>query len=131
MCLLEEIVEWNDASIRLRSATHCRPDNPLRSQGRLRAIHLCEYGAQAMAVHGALRMEAHGETARPGLLVSLRSVTLSRDYVEDLGGELQIEAVCLLAMDSALQYSFRVTHAGEVIVEGRAAVMLGYKDSGT
>jgi len=55
MCLLQRVLDWDESTVRLATATHRDPANPLRSDGRLRAIHLCEYGAQAMAVHGGLR----------------------------------------------------------------------------
>lgn len=124
MCLLERIVEWDDESIRLQTSTHRSADNPLRSDGRLRAVHLCEYGAQAMAVHGALKSQANGEKAAPGMLVSLRSVSFSRDYIEEVEGLLLVEARCLQASATSLQYSFRVTCADELLAEGRAAVVL-------
>ena len=44
-----------DRRISLRAIGHVDPAHPLRSNGRLHALHLCEYGAQAMAVHGGLR----------------------------------------------------------------------------
>jgi predicted hotdog family 3-hydroxylacyl-ACP dehydratase len=126
MCLLEQVIEWDDARIVLHTTTHQRTDNPLRVDGKLRAVHLCEYGAQAMAVHGALK--AAPERAPPGMLVSLRSVTFARAYIHDLAGPLRIEAVCLQASDSSQQYSFRITHkdaSGDTtIAEGRAAVLL-------
>jgi predicted exporter/predicted hotdog family 3-hydroxylacyl-ACP dehydratase len=125
MCLLEQLVEWNDQRVVLETATHRSLDNPLRANGRLRAIHLCEYGAQAMAVHGALRAQADDQRAAPGMLVSLRSVTFRCDYVDDLPGNLRVEAVCLQAGASSLQYSFRITHAQALLAEGRAAVVLG------
>lgn len=125
MCLLERIVEWNEESIVLASATHRALNNPLRRENRLRAIHLCEYGAQAMAVHGAMKAKANGGEAQPGMLVSLRAVTLKRDYIEDLPDELIVHAQCLQATQSTLQYSFRVTHRDELLAEGRAAVVLG------
>lgn len=124
MCLLERIVEWSDERIRLESTTHRSLDNPLRRDGRLRAIHLCEYGAQAMAVHGGLRSQAAGTQAAPGMLVSLRGVQFTRDYIEDLPGALVIEAVCLQASATSLQYTFRITHDSELLAEGRAAVVL-------
>lgn len=122
MCLWEHIVGWDDARVVLETGSHHAADNPLRSNDRLRAVHLCEYGAQAMAVHGALK--AAPERAPPGMLVSLRSVTFARDYIDDLAGALRVEAVCLQAGDSSQQYSFKITHAGEVVAEGRAAVLL-------
>lgn len=134
MCLLERVIEWSEERILLETTTHRALENPLRRDGRLRAIHLCEYGAQAMAVHGALRTrgaarQAAAETrpsaAAPGLLVSLRAVAFSRDYVEMLPGFLRVEAICLHATTATLQYRFRVSHADEILADGRAAVVLG------
>lgn len=124
MCLLERVVAWTDETIRLETSTHRSPENPLRSDGRLRAVHLCEYGAQAMAAHGALKSQAHGAHASPGMLVSLRSVQFSRDYIEDLPDVLVVEAKCLQANETSLQYTFRITHRDELLAEGRAAVVL-------
>jgi predicted hotdog family 3-hydroxylacyl-ACP dehydratase len=124
MCLLERVVEWDDQRVVLETASHRSPANPLRANGRLRAVALCEYGAQAMAVHGGLRSTASGVRAKPGMLVSLRSVMFRRDYVDDLPGMLQVEAVCLQADAASLQYRFKITHGEDVIAEGRAAVML-------
>ena len=125
MCMLERVLEWDANVIRLSTDTHRSPTHPLRHAGRLRSVHLCEYGAQAMAVHGALKARASGATAEPGMLVSLRGVSFSRDYIDDLPDELIVEAQCLQASPATLQYQFSVTHAGELIAEGRAAVMLG------
>lgn len=122
MCLLEDVIEWDDTRIVLATSTHRSPNNPLRVDGKLRAVHLCEYGAQAMAVHGALK--AAPGRAPPGMLVSLRSVTFAREHIHDLGGALRVEAVCLQATDSSQQYSFRIAHGDEIVAEGRAAVLL-------
>ena len=124
MCLLERVIEWTPERVTLATATHRSHDNPLRSGERLRAIHLCEYGAQAMAVHGGLVARAAGETAQPGLLVSLRDVHLLAEYIDDLPGELVVEAGRLHAAPGSWQYWFRALHAGKELVNGRAAVML-------
>jgi predicted hotdog family 3-hydroxylacyl-ACP dehydratase len=127
MCLLERVVEWDERSIVLETSTHRSAANPLRMNGRLRAVHLCEYGAQAMAVHGALKSRAAGEHAAPGLLVSLRSVSFAQDYIENLPCDLRVEAHALQAGVAGLQYDFRVTHSGQWLATGRAAVMLGQR----
>jgi predicted hotdog family 3-hydroxylacyl-ACP dehydratase len=124
MCLLERLVEWDERHVVLETATHRSPENPLRSNGRLRALHLCEYGAQAMAVHGGLRGTVSGVTPKPGMLVSLRAVKFACDYIDDLPGELRVEAECLQADTASLQYSFRVRHGETLLAEGRAAVVL-------
>jgi len=122
MCLLERIEHWDDSSVTVATTTHRNPSHPLASPSGLRAIHLCEYGAQAMAVHGGLTAQARGERTRPGLLVSLRDVMLGCDFVQDFEGELLVEARRLHDSGTAWQYEFRVTHAGKLLAQGRATV---------
>jgi predicted hotdog family 3-hydroxylacyl-ACP dehydratase len=123
MCLLDEIVSWNQDAIHARTRSHARADNPLRRDGRLRAVHLAEYGAQAMAVHGGLVARAAGARASPGFLVSLRAVELALARIDDLGGVLDVYAEPLIADASGWQYAFRVEHEGRVLARGRAAVL--------
>ena len=124
MCLLQQVLHWDEQSITLSTTTHRAADNPLRSLGRLRAVHLCEYGAQAMAVHGALKASSSGQRAAPGMLVALRSVELRCEYIDDLPEALEVRAQCLQATDSSLQYNFEVLHRQELLAQGRAAVVL-------
>lgn len=123
MCLWEEVVEWNQDSIRLVSHGHRDPAHPLRHNGRLHAVHLCEYGAQAMAVHGGLLARAAGEGVKPGMLVSLRGIELHVERIDDLPGALEVEAHCLIADASSSQYAFVIHHAGVELARGRAGVM--------
>jgi len=124
MCLWDEVVEWDAGSIRLRARNHRDPTHPLRSGDRLHAVHLCEYGAQAMAVHGGLRAGNEAGRARPGVLVALRGITLHVERFDDLPGDLECEAQPLAESADSQQYAFRISHDGELIAEGRAAVML-------
>jgi predicted hotdog family 3-hydroxylacyl-ACP dehydratase len=123
MCLLDEVVDWSDGAIHLRTASHRRADNPLRSDGVLRALHLCEYGAQAMAVHGGLVARANGVAATPGYLVSLRDVDLRVGRIDDLAHDIDVHAERLLGGEDSWQYAFRIEHAGMTIASGRAAVI--------
>jgi predicted hotdog family 3-hydroxylacyl-ACP dehydratase len=124
MCLLDEVVAWDGSRLHACSTSHLSADNPLRAGGMLHAVNLCEYAAQAMAVHGALRERDAGGAARPGLLVGLREVELEVERIDDLPGKLQVHVECLIAMPGSLQYAFRVEHDGDVLASGRAAVML-------
>ena len=124
MCLLDEVVSWDTTRLHARSGSHLRADNPLRADGMLHAVNLCEYAAQAMAVHGVLREREAGGSARPGFLVALRDVALHVERIDDLQGKLQVHVECLIAMACSLQYAFRVEHGGRVLASGRAAVML-------
>ena len=124
MCLLDAVQAWDERTIHAVSAGHARMDNPLRGAGGLHAVHLAEYGAQAMAVHGALLARARGlHAVRPGRLVSLRDVQLSEEYVDRLDGTLDVHAECLYADDGGAQYTFRVEHRGRLLASGRAAVI--------
>lgn len=123
MCLWQRVVAADARRIVVEAFDHGAPDHPLRSRDRLHAVHLCEYGAQAMAVHGGLRAASNGGAARPGLLVALRGVTLHRDRIDDLDGALVGEAEVLVESDTGWQYAFVIRHAGEVLAEGRAAVI--------
>lgn len=130
MCLLDRVVDWDDTRIHLVATSHRDRDHPLRSDGMLRAVHLCEYGAQAMAVHGGLLAQRAGAIAAPGLLVSLRAVKLYVERVDDLPGDLDVQAAKLLDAGGSWQYAFRAEHAGQVLAEGRAAVVQAAADSG-
>lgn len=125
MCLWQAVVEHDSQHVRLRTASHRDPANPLRSNGRLRALHLCEYGAQAMAVHGGLLGRASGAPVRRGMLVALRGIELHVARIDDLPGEIEGEATLLANGADSQQYAFRILHAGTLLAEGRAAVMLG------
>ena len=124
MCLLDAVLAWDAQTIHAISAGHARADNPLRGGHGLHAVHLAEYGAQAMAVHGALLARDRGvEEARPGRLVSLRDMQLQEEYVDQLDGRLDVHAECLYSDDSGAQYTFRVEHRGHLLATGRTAVI--------
>lgn len=123
MCLLDAVLGWDQTTIHAIGESHARTNHPLRGPRGLHAVHLAEYGAQAMAVHGALRARARGATkVRPGMLVSLREVVLSIEYVP-ADGRLDVHAECLYADESGAQYAFRVEQAGRLLATGRAAVI--------
>ena len=123
MCLLEGLVGWNAEGATLVTRSHASPANPLRRSGRISALCLCEYGAQAMAVHGALIARASGREPAPGLLVSLRDVEFFATSVESLPDELRVVVSRLADSSGGLQYRFQVTHAGRQLARGRAAVI--------
>ncbi len=66
----------------------------------------------------------YGERARPGLLVSLRDVVLSCEYVHELDGELIVSAHRVHESPSAWQYDFCVDHGSQRLAQGRATVSL-------
>jgi predicted hotdog family 3-hydroxylacyl-ACP dehydratase len=77
-----------------------------------------------MAVHGGLLARERGARAAAGMLVALRGVELHVGRIDDLPDALECEARALVIGDSGQQYAFRIIHAGVLLAEGRAAVML-------
>jgi predicted hotdog family 3-hydroxylacyl-ACP dehydratase len=123
MCLLERIERADEKEVVCGTFTHRAPTNPLRRNGRLAALHLAEYGAQAMAVHGGLANPA--ATARGGMLVAIRDLTLGVARLDDIDAELIIHAVRLVANESGQIYSFSASAAGRELGRGRVSVMTG------
>ncbi len=123
MCLLDGVVRWDPAQIRCVSQTHRDPANPLCAGGRLPAICGIEYAAQAMAVHGGLAGAA-GNKPRAGYLVSVRDVICRRSRLDDLEGDLIVDAVRLMGDQSRVIYQFTLRVGEFEVLSGRTTVVL-------
>ena len=124
MRLIETVEHWDDQGIRCTTLTHRDPLNPLRSRGRLTALHLCEYGAQAMALHGGLlARREHGGQAPPGLLAGLRQVELCVERIDDIEEPLTITARLKVGGPSGWLYEFEVSAGSRCLARGRVSVM--------
>lgn len=123
MCLLDSVVDWNDSAIECRTSTHRAADHPLRAGGALAAVHLVEYGAQAMAVHGGLLAREKGEVASPGLLVAVREVKLTLARIDTLNTELTVRARRLVANAGGWLYAFEVDAGARRLASGRVGVI--------
>jgi predicted hotdog family 3-hydroxylacyl-ACP dehydratase len=130
MCLLEEVLDWNDAHISCRTTTHRAPDNPLRAHGRLGVACGIEYAAQAMALHGALTAAAlrGGRPLQPapppmGILASVRDVRWFVERLDDIDADLICEATHGAAAGGAALYEFTVRAAQRRLLCGRATVV--------
>lgn len=123
MCLLDCVETWDQEHIQCRASSHRAPDNPLRAHGRLGAACGIEYAAQAMAVHGALLAPADAVAPRAGFLVSVRGVQLNVVRLDDIDDDLTVQASCIMRNENNLLYQFSVSAAGQLLLEGRAAVV--------
>jgi len=121
MCLLERIVSASDREIVCATFSHRSPANPLRREGTLAALHLAEYGAQTMAVHGGLH--SAGEAARGGMLAAIRDLTLNVARLDDIEAELRLHAVKLIASPQGRIYTFTASAGGHELGRGRVSVM--------
>ena len=123
MCLLDAIQQWTDEQIVCTTHSHIDAKNPLRHGNRLAALHLAEYGAQTMAIHGGLLAEKSGGRAQPGMLVSIRDLQLEVDRLDDLPAPLIVQARRLVADAGGWMYQFEAEAAGRHLGSGRVAVL--------
>ena len=123
MCLLDGVLQLDADRILCTSRSHRAVDNPLRADGGLPAVCGVEYAAQAMAVHGALAGKIGGRP-RTGYLASLRNVVCRRDRLDDLEGDLLVEAEQVTGDGVHVSYRFRL-RVGEVeVLNWQALVVL-------
>ena len=123
MCLLDEVIQWDQRSIVCISNTHRDPANPLLRQGHLSAVHAFEYGAQAAAVHGGLRARASGSIASPGYLAALRDGRLHAERLDQIHLPLQICATHLFGDGANTVYEFILSAAAVLVAEGRVIIV--------
>jgi predicted hotdog family 3-hydroxylacyl-ACP dehydratase len=124
MCLLDNVIDWDDESIVCITNTHRDEANPLRRDGQLSALHALEYGAQAAAIHGGLRARAAGATAPTCYLAALRDVHLHVDRLDDLASPLEIRAQRLFGDTGNSIYQCAISASGISVAEGRVTIML-------
>ena len=124
MCLLDCVEAWDEQRIQCRATSHRASDNPLRANGRLGAACGIEYAAQAMAVHGALLAPPGSKGARVGYLVSVRGTRLHVARLDDIAADQRVEAICITHSENNILYQFSVSAAGDLLLEGRATVVL-------
>lgn len=123
MCLLDAVSDWDETLIRCSTGSHRLADNPLRRDGRLGGVHALEYGAQAMAVHGALLARRQGRRLGVGFLAAGRDVQLLAERLDTIAEPLTVEAERLHGEGDNLIYSFRVSAGERLLASGRVTVM--------
>lgn len=120
MCLIDLVEFWTNGSIYCLSRSHLNKSNPLRTNGELSSIHLLEYGAQAMAIHGGLL----NRTASKGMLASFRNVQFNIDTVDTLTDPIRITAIAEANTGYAAAYRFEISELdSRILVEARATVV--------
>ncbi len=123
MSLLDEIVAWDGERLHARARGHSRPDHPLRRDGELPVASAIEYGAQAVAAHGAL-LAAHTAPPAAGYLASVRSVAFHVGRLDDIAEPLDVAVRRIGDGGGGVLYEFRVAAAGRTLAEGRVAIVL-------
>ncbi len=123
MCLLDRVEFWDKDKIICHSNSHLLATNPLRREDSLSSVHLLEYAAQAMAVHGGLHNREQGLQMTEGYLAALRDVNINLCELDKIQTELRIEANKILSQGGNMIYAFTVSSAETEIVSGRATII--------
>jgi predicted hotdog family 3-hydroxylacyl-ACP dehydratase len=123
MRMIAAVARWSEEDIECIAHSHRDPANPLRIDDCLPAACGLEYGAQAMAIHGAL---VSGRDAKPrvGLLVAAHDLIWRVARLDTVAGVLTVRARRLLGSAHQVAYEFDVLAAERSLVSGRASVML-------
>jgi predicted hotdog family 3-hydroxylacyl-ACP dehydratase len=128
MCLLDQLLAWDDLRINCSALSHTDPNHPLRTAAGLLSANAIEYAAQAMALHGVLCASAHntaGSTPQAGFLASVRGVRLRVPRLDTVAGALRISATRAAGDATQALYSFSLhDEQGALLVDGRATVIL-------
>ena len=127
MCLIETVLSWDAAGILCETGQHAAAGNPLRRDGRLPAVCGLEFAFQAMALHGAISASAEESLRRqrPGLVASLRGVSIAVERLDDIPGPLRIAAEALASGEGGFSYRFQVSSVeGRALLGGQALVVL-------
>ena len=120
MLLIDQVDAWTANQIHCSTQSHLLSDNPLRLAGSLSAIHLIEYGAQCMAIHGGL---LSGKST-PGFLAAVRSAHFYIDTLDTITGSLYIEANTELKIENGAVYLLRITDShNTLLLDARATVI--------
>lgn len=117
MCMLDEIISWDESRIHGRSNNFAVSSNPLFENGELDTVLLIEYGAQAAAVHAALIQSQLGET-RPAYIGAVKDIELFT-RIADNSIALDIDACCLLANRNGAIYEVTARQVETLLLRGR------------
>lgn len=122
MCLWQCVESWDEQQLCARTATHRDSQHPLRDARGLSSIHLIEYGAQAMALHGGLL--APQAKPAPGFLAAVRDFMVTRARVDDVSDDLRVTARKLVANASGSIYEFTIEAGVVRLATGRVSAVL-------
>ena len=123
MCLLDQVICWDKTTIHCTSQSHCSPMNPLRKNNKLSAIHAIEYGAQAMAVHGALIAKSKGEVMSPGYLAAIRNVEIKCKFLDNINHQIEVYATQILSQGGNFVYQFEVKNDSVSLATGKITII--------
>ncbi len=119
MCLIDQVDFWDIETISCSTRSHQQPDHPLRINGQLSSIHLLEYGAQTIAIHGGLLRKEK----TPGFLAAIRNAEFFIDRIDNLAFQIYINATAEIKTETGAVYEFVISAEDKTILTARATVI--------
>jgi predicted hotdog family 3-hydroxylacyl-ACP dehydratase len=122
MNLLANVISWDAQGLKAIASSHRDASNPLRRGSELPIACGIEYGAQAVAAHGAL-LSPNGISGS-GFLASARAVTFHATRLDDVEADLEVVVAQIGGGAGGMLYRFSVGAQGIELLEGRLAIVL-------
>jgi predicted hotdog family 3-hydroxylacyl-ACP dehydratase len=97
---------------------------------RLPGSAAIEFGAQAIALHGALSNTHQSGKPQKAFIASLKNAEWSSAPLSDCHSDLTIQAECIAEVGAGAEYSFSVRNADNVLAQGNAIVMFSFDEQG-
>jgi predicted hotdog family 3-hydroxylacyl-ACP dehydratase len=120
MMLIDQVNDWDLNKISCTTRSHLLSNNPLMVNNSLSAMHLIEYGAQAMAIHRGLLT---GKSLQ-GFLAAVRDANFFIDNLDNVHGALHIQAIFELKINNNVVYSLTVSDEhGTPLLKARTSVV--------
>lgn len=121
MLLIESIEDADELHIQVLAKPHSSAQYPLRVNGELYSVALCEVGAQAAAAHASL-FQMKG--SHKGLLTALKSVKAERQTVPNTGQQLRVSAHKLHDDAGGSIYGFSIALGEDLILSGQSVLKI-------
>jgi predicted hotdog family 3-hydroxylacyl-ACP dehydratase len=117
MCLIDEVINWDNQVIHCRSNNFSSHNNPLYENDHLDTVLLIEYAAQSAAIHAALLQSSLG-VKRPAYIGAVKDIELLARISKNFSS-LEIHMNCLLQSDKGAIYEMLVLQNTQPLIRGR------------
>lgn len=122
MCLWDSVLAFDEFSLRCRTARHLAKTHPLKTNGCLSKLHLIEFGAQSIAIHGGLLSQQGLKLPRPGYLASVKNIHFGT--FNDQTPHIYCHSSQIMSDNQSKLYQFELTdNEQRLICAGRALVI--------
>lgn len=122
MQLVDKVISCSPDKIHCQSVNHNSPEHPLKEAGRLPAMALVEYGAQAAAIHAAICQTGVGGPGE-GYIGAIKDLELNCQRLESIEGPIDLYADCELASVNGAIYRFSAQASGSCLATGRLTLI--------